>query len=383
MEMPKEYEGREHTWLKHCVLSGYVTAWAHKLGSASRSKRVKLWYVDCFAGPWKAADTELRDTSIVIGLKALEAAAATWREKGFDFDVAAAFVEKDPSAFAGLRNYLDSREGVVETHPIHGEFGDSVERIERLIGSDAAFIFVDPKGWKGVGMKYIARLLDKPLRDVLINVMFDHIHRFKDDPRSFLREQMRDFFGVAEGDIPQGLDEEALLRVYRDNLKKLSGINYAADLSIPYPTKDRTKLRLVVGGRHPKVVRLFRDVESKVVGGDASPVRMMAKLRREEQRTGQMALIPPTSPDTDSLYSVQHSQGLEQAQAKILQVLIDGGPLRYGDLWPQILESFHITESDLKALIKDLEGAGKLTVENRGQGERSIKDNYLLSVSEE
>jgi three-Cys-motif partner protein len=383
MEMPKEYEGREHTWLKHCVLSGYVTAWAHKLGSTSRSRKAKLWYVDCFAGPWKAADTELRDTSIAIGLKALEAAAATWGDKGFNVDVAAVFVEKDPAAFAELRNYLDSREGAVETHPIHGEFGDSVERIEHLVGSDAAFIFVDPKGWKGVGMKYIARLLEKPQRDVLINVMFDHINRFKDDPRRFLREGIRDFFGVVEGEIRAGMDEEALLRLYRDNLKKLSGINYAADLSIPYPAKERTKLRLVVGGRHPEIVRLFRDVERKVVGGDASPVRTMAKLRREEQRTGQMALIPPTSPDTDSLYSVQHSQGLEQAKAKILQVLIDGGPLRYGDLWPQILESFHITESDLKALIKDLEAAKKLTVENRGQGERSIKDSFRLSAGEQ
>lgn len=380
MEMPKEYEGREHTWLKHCVLSGYVTAWAHKLGSVSRSKRVKLWYVDCFAGPWKAADTELRDTSIAIGLKALETAAATWRDKGFDIDVAAVFVEKDASAFAELRNYLASRERVVDAHPIHGEFVDSVEGIERLIGSDAAFIFVDPTGWKGVGMQSIARLLHKPRRDVLINVMFDHIHRFKDDPRRFLRDQMRDFFGVAEGDIPAGMDEEALLRFYRDNLKKLAGIEYAADLSVPYPAKERTKLRLVVGGRHPEIVRLFRDVERKVVGGNASPVRTMAKLRREEQRTGQMNLIPPSSPGTDSLYAVQHKQGLDQAKAEILQAVIDSGPLRYDDLWPQILESFHITESDMKALIMDLEGSGKLAVENRRKGERSIKGDYRLSL---
>jgi hypothetical protein len=54
---------------------------------------------------------------------------------------------------------------------------------------------VDPKGWKGAAMTYIAPLARRPGRDVMINVMFDHINRFKDTQLTFIRAQMQDFFG--------------------------------------------------------------------------------------------------------------------------------------------------------------------------------------------
>ena len=51
--------------------------------------------MDGFAGPWKAKSAALEDTSIAIGLDALEDAVKTWSEQGARFDVEAAFVEKD------------------------------------------------------------------------------------------------------------------------------------------------------------------------------------------------------------------------------------------------------------------------------------------------
>jgi len=46
------------------------------------------------------AERNARDTSIAIGLNALEEAAQTWRQHGAQIDVEAAFVEKDDTAFA-------------------------------------------------------------------------------------------------------------------------------------------------------------------------------------------------------------------------------------------------------------------------------------------
>jgi three-Cys-motif partner protein len=86
--------------------------------------------------------------------------------------------------------------GQVATHPLNCEFGEAVPKIQQLVGSDPAFIFVDPTGWKGAAMKFIAPLVDRPRRDVLVNVMFNDVNRFKDDPRAFLRKQMEDFFGL-------------------------------------------------------------------------------------------------------------------------------------------------------------------------------------------
>ncbi|HKQ69155.1 MAG TPA: three-Cys-motif partner protein TcmP [Polyangiaceae bacterium] len=102
MQVPREYQGREQSFLKHRVLHEYLLGWGLKLGSLARRRRVRLCYADGFAGPWKAQSAALEDTSIVIGLNALEAAAQTWREHGAQIDVEAAFVEKDDMAFGDL-----------------------------------------------------------------------------------------------------------------------------------------------------------------------------------------------------------------------------------------------------------------------------------------
>ena len=141
-------------------------------------------------------------------------------------------------------------------------------------------------------MRFIAPLLRGQRRDVLVNVMFDHINRFKDDPRAFLRAQMREFFGLGESDLPEALGEEELFALYRTKLKELCGVQYAADLAIPHPTVDRTKFRLVVGGKNPAVLELFRSIEKKVIGSEAAIVRDDASTRKEQARTGQSRCSP-------------------------------------------------------------------------------------------
>jgi protein gp37 len=46
----------------------------------------------------------------------------------------------------------------IKGHPLPGEFGAHVSTIQELIGTDPAFLFVDPNGWKGAAMTYIAPL---------------------------------------------------------------------------------------------------------------------------------------------------------------------------------------------------------------------------------
>jgi three-Cys-motif partner protein len=223
VRVPDEYMGREQSLLKHRVLEEYLVAWGHKLGSVAQRRRVRLCYVDGFAGPWNSQSKTLQDTSIAIGLRALEAAANTWGTRGANIDVEAAFVEKEEVPFRELERYLGEHQGVVRTYPLHGEFGEMVPKLQSWLRSDAALVFVDPTGWKGAAMGFIAPLVkDQPRRDVLVNVMFDHINRFKDDPRAFLREQMREFFGLGESELPEGLAEEDLFALYRAKLKETS-----------------------------------------------------------------------------------------------------------------------------------------------------------------
>ncbi|MBV1858596.1 MAG: three-Cys-motif partner protein TcmP [Nannocystaceae bacterium] len=261
-EMPNEYEGREQSFLKHCVLKEYLLEWGIKIGSRSRDTTVTLWYVDCFSGPWKSQSQTLQDTSIHIGLNALESAAEVWQKKGTKVETRAIFVEKNAEAHAQLQDYLDQRSGSVKAEALHGEFGDQVAAIRSRLGTSAAFIFVDPTGFNGVAMKYIAALTEPRMRDVLVNVMYNDINRFKDDGRDFLREQFREFFGES---LPTGLDEVGLMDLYRKNLKAKCGLRFAADLAIPHKTSERTWFRLVVGGKSPAAIELFRRVEANIL----------------------------------------------------------------------------------------------------------------------
>jgi three-Cys-motif partner protein len=211
MDVPKQYEGREQSFLKHRVLEEYLLVWGLKLGSLSQRRQVRLCYVDGFAGPWKARSDALEDTSIAIGLAALEAAAKVWRDKGARIEAEAFFVEKEAGPFKELEQYLSNRSGIVRTTAKNGEFGALVPEIKRWLGTDAGLIFVDPTGWKGAAMHFIAPLVaGTSRRDVLVNVMFDHINRFKDDERAFLRRQMSDFFGLGAKELPEGLAEDEL-----------------------------------------------------------------------------------------------------------------------------------------------------------------------------
>lgn len=378
MQVPDEYKGREQSLLKHRVLHEYLLGWGHKLGSVAQRRRVRLCYVDGFAGPWKSKSESLDDTSIAIGLRALEAAAATWRDRGAQIEVDAAFVEKDPTAFAELDRFLKARHGTVRTAAHHGEFGTLVPDLKRWLGSDAALIFVDPTGWKGAAMRFIAPLVaGHPHRDVLVNVMFDHINRFKDDPRTFLRDQMREFFGLGDSDLPDALAEEELFGLYRGKLKELCGVQYAADLAIPHPTIDRTKFRLVVGGKNAAVLELFRDIEKKVIGSEAAVVRQDASARKSEDRTGQLTLIA-APPATDVHYESLHDEGLRGAPEAIIARLAGAGPTAFATLWPEILEARHITKVELAQIAWALSKRGEIYVTNAKPRERTMNDDHLL-----
>ncbi len=208
--------------------------------------------------------------------------------------------------------------------------------------------------------------------------MFDHINRFKDDPRGFLRDQMREFFGLGERELPEGLAEEALFGLYRTKLKELCGVTYAADLAIPHPTVDRTKFRLVVGGKNAAVVSLFRDIERKVVGGEAAVVRDAASARKAEDRTGQLTLLAAPSP-TDAHYDSLHERGMRDAPAAMLARLAGAPPTTFGVLWPELLEAHHITRAELAQLAWSASKQGEIVVANAKPRERTMNDDHVLS----
>ncbi|MFH1466500.1 MAG: three-Cys-motif partner protein TcmP [Pseudomonadota bacterium] len=378
MEIPATYTDREQTWLKHEILRGYLQSWAMKLGSVART----LWYVDCFAGPWEARAENLEDTSVAIGLHALNEAADFWTARGKQIRVRAVFVEAKPASFARLQEYVGENAGVVEATTLQGHFVERVPDIQGLLGRDPAFIFVDPTGWKGVAMRGTAPLVRVARRDVMVNVMFDHINRFKDAPLDFIRDQLRDFFGLEGADIPAGLDEEGLMRLYRQQLREHGGLRYLADIAVPVPTVDRTYFRLVVGGHDKEVLRLFRDEEARVAGRRAATVRAQAKARDMEQRTGQVGLFGGHSAPEDKPYATRRDADLSTIR-RLLPKLIgrSGGRVRFAALWSEILQEHHVTCINLSDCIRELEGEHRVVVHRENPRARALKDGDIIELA--
>lgn len=381
-EMPEAYRGREQTWLKHRVLLAYLQAWSHKISSGTAQPQ--LWYVDVFAGPWESQAQDRQDTSVAIGLKVLNDAARDWAQRGKEIGLHAIFVEKHAPTFRELELFVASEKGAVDAHTYCGAFADLAPEVHRQIGHHAAFVFVDPTGWKGAALQHIALLAGhfgdsgRPARDVMVNVMYDHLNRFKDDRRGFLRAQFRDFFGAAE-DLPLGLSEDALMETYRDRLGRAAGVPFVADLAVPVPTKERTNFRLVVAGHHPKVIELFRDVEAKVIGSEAAGVRHEAKLRATDGLPQQRLFRPP-APELDAQFAAEQAQATRDVRTHLIACLDASKALPFAELWPPILCRFHLTLARLRRIVLELEREQVLEVRGRTRGERTVKDAHLLAL---
>lgn len=369
MEIPAEYEGREQSYLKHRVLQEYLREWSHKIASLGRNGRVRLWYVDCFAGPWHSRNEDLTDTSIYIGLKALEEAAQTWERQGYHVDTSAIFVEKNPTAYRELDRFLKTREGAVNTIALPGSFGERVGEIRHHLKDDPAFVFVDPTGFKGAAMSFLPPLLQPRMRDVLVNVMFDHMNRF----RTLLQEHMRDFFNLGEDDLPVSATEAELFALYRQKLKQTCGLDVAADLRVPHPEKDRTWFRLVIGGKSPKVLEVFRRVEATVLGREAADVKELVLQRRERESSGQTHLFA-SGPELEPWYMRQNAEDRDHAQERLCQMVKAAGRLAWSAVWPQLLEEHHLTLPEANDLAAALAASGRLLIEPPLQGRRRRLD---------
>lgn len=376
MTIPSDYVGREQSWLKHKVLEHYLSRWGQKLLSTGRYKPVRAWFVDCFAGPWDSSSDGLADTSVEIGLGALRKSMETWRQREANVEIGAVFVEANPTSFKRLQRHLRQYEGEFACHAFEGRFEDHVDRIDSLVAGDPAFMFVDPTGFKGAAMRCI-RPLAGPKRDVLINVMFHHAQRWKTNGPDFMRKQIEEFFGVDEP-LDPSLDEAGCMDLYRSKLKEVGLQKYAADLVIPHRTKAMTHFRLVVGGHHPEILKVFREAEKKVIGDLAPAVLADARAAEKRKTTGQFSLFGGAVAPIKSPYEALRAESLETLERLLTEVL--DRPRKFEYLWPPLLEACHLPLVDVRAHIWQMGKDSRIVIQGIRQGERSLKPHHILSL---
>ncbi|MDD2883163.1 MAG: three-Cys-motif partner protein TcmP [Rhodoferax sp.] len=297
--IPDAYIDREQALVKHKLLEAYLEKMILIIGmSAKRERSVEIGYVDCFAGPWGDESESMAGTSIAISLQTMDSCRNKLADMGVQANIRALYIEKSPRAFNRLNAYLQSStpEGI-NSNCLQGSFLDLRDDILTWCGNQAfVFFFIDPKGWKDVGVDQLRPLLQRPRSEFLINFIYDFINRtaamasWETDIAAFLgttRETVQAF----DGQLPHER-ERLLLTSYREGLKsrvpspaKNEYRPRTGYVRVMDPSKERPKYHLIYLTSHPKGLIEFMEI-SQGVDLIQKQIRATKKFDKREADSG-------------------------------------------------------------------------------------------------
>lgn len=297
--IPDTYIGREQALVKHKLLEAYLEKLILIIGmSAKRERSVEIGYVDCFAGPWGDESESMASTSIAISLQTMDSCHNKLLQLGVQANIRALYIEKNPNAFKRLSTYLQAStpEGV-SSKCLQGNFLDLRGDILTWCGDQSfVFFFIDPKGWKDVGVDQLRPLLQRPRSEFLINFIYDFISRtaamtdWATDIASFLGTS-RATVQSLDGHVPRER-ERLLLTSYRDGLKsRVPSPNKheyrprTGYVRVMDPSKERPKYHLIYLTAHPKGLIEFMEI-SQGVDLIQKQIRATKRLDKREAKSG-------------------------------------------------------------------------------------------------
>ena len=270
--VPNAYQGREQAFIKHLLLKSYLEKLFMIVGMSSKKLGItEFCYVDCFAGPWSDDSENMGGTSIAVSLQILDRCRHALEHRGVKLRFRALYVEKSQPAFARLERYLAERTPAgISANALPGDFVSLREHILKWCGNAPfVFFFIDPTGWKEVGVDVLKLLLRRPRSEFLINFMYNDINRtasmseWKDEIAALLGES------VVPDDLLPAEREKLLLNTYRKNLKqhlKTEGTWPArsAYVRVLDRHKERPKYHLVYLTSHPRGIIEFMEISEKL-----------------------------------------------------------------------------------------------------------------------
>lgn len=296
--------------VKHALLKSYLEKLVLIIGmGAKKARHAEICFVDCFAGPWGTLNDDLEGTSISLSLKTLAACKEKLATLGVDVTMRALYIEKDKGAFERLSAFLGLKAPpTVDQACLHGDFVDLREDILRWCGTSAfTFFFVDPKGWKDIGIEIMKPLLRRLRSEFLINFAYNFINRTAS--MAAWQDAMVKLLGssVNLDGLQSAEREEALVNAYRSSLKACipsSRSEYrarSAYVTVLDPLHQRTKYHLVYLTCHPMGIVEFMDMSEKADLVQRR-VRAAKQIDVREQKTGitDMFGIKPQTEPADS-----------------------------------------------------------------------------------
>lgn len=257
----KKWEYKEHTKVKHEILSKYLVVWINILGAFH-----KLYLFDCFAGRGSYTDGEVGSPLKIISiLENLH----RYRKKPIEAECF--FIERNPSNYENLKELIDQRQGQVESwlkiHTYKGLFSDIINEILEDYNEEISpgFFFLDPFDFGGIPLRTIRKLLSLDKTEIFITFMIRDVIRFLESPAH--QVSIEELFGIEnvleilnEDPYNNMKKEEGLLKLYRDQLHKQANVAYTFPFKINADEKLQTTYYLIHCTNHPKGCRLMKSI---------------------------------------------------------------------------------------------------------------------------
>ena len=328
---------------------------------------------------------DFSDTSFMIAIDVLKDAQRHYREQGQPKIIKCYFVEKDPAAYAHLEAAVMAHhdpETGFHVDTFGGLFEDAVPKIMDFIGQSFALVFIDPTGWTGYPYDKISPVLQHEPGEVLINMMYDYINRFTGDDRPEIEASFDPILGGPgwkerlDLNLPPG---EAVVKLFREELKKVGAFEYVTATGIDKVTAERLHYFIAYGTRSPKGVRVFREAEWKALRA-YDYTRKAVRIDRKVDQSGQGFLFEAgdLSGDSDVAVIVEESKKLAKAE------LVDdikkhtGHPLPFHAVCTAILQDFTLRETNVKDFCVELAADDVIKATWKEYGKRKPHDHHLI-----
>ena len=355
---PKKWEYKEHTKVKHEILSKYLKSWINVLG-----KWQKVCYFDCFAGRGMYEDGS--DGSPIIALKAIN---DLKQNRKHIQEVVCTFIEKDESncdnlskvIYAELSRDPTAYSSITVKPPINDEFVNVASKITKKSNKlDPSFFFIDPFGFGGIPFETIKDILSIPKTEVFINFMIRDVNRFLSSSNH--QRSIEDLFGIDDvmgviGSQYSDMDTKtALLKLYRKQLHENAGVKFTFPFKVNADKRLQTTYYLIHATNHLRGCEIMKDIMHK-----AGTQGRFGYLGPAE---GQMVLT--------------NFDNLSEFKNYLLNIF-DTQTISFEEIRIKTINETMYVKKDYQYALKDLEDESKVYIDGKGKM-GAIKDESIVS----
>lgn len=346
-DSPKKWAYKEHTRVKHEILSKYLGGWTNILG-----KFYKLNIFDCFAGRGRFPDGS--EGSPLIIIKTIARIREKMRRPN---GASCVFIERSENNFQNLQEEINRE---IENSPqrygdwlnvewFNNEFANVASGIIDKYGERLApsFFFIDPFGFSGVPFEVIKNILSLRRTEVFMTFMVRDVNRFFESSHHTISIEelysMNNVQNVLQNQYPSLPREQALLKLYRDQLHEDGGVKYTMPFKISEDERLQTTYYLIHATNHPAGCELMKEIMYKA---------------GTEGRFGYLG------PDDGQLALTQFA-GIAKLK-KLLLNRFKGRILSYKDLRYETLMDTDFIKKHYHEALLELESEGKISMDGMG-----------------